>query len=256
MNQTFWAQIGVAVATTLLTPIGVVAQQADNGPRVQEAREHFDAADEHYAADRFALAAQEYQAAYELLATANHPRAGLVLFNVGRSEIQIRGHEAQARSAFEEFLRRTPVNAETQDNIRRAQQYLEDLDARDAELSPEPPTNSEGHGISPVGPIILGAGGAALLTGLVLVSVAGVQDGELLDRCPEQTGCNATLRSDVDSTRTLAVAGDILWIAGAVVAAGGLVLTLVLTDESSSPDRVSLQSVPGGGLVSAGWSFN
>lgn len=80
-----------------LTAANARAQETDADPNVVEARQHFDAGDGHYYAQRYALAAQEYQRSYDLLQQAAHPRASLVLFNVGRSLVHINGREADVR---------------------------------------------------------------------------------------------------------------------------------------------------------------
>lgn len=130
---------------------------------------------------------------------------------------------------------------------------MADLDARLG--SSQPPSSSpESTGsISPIGPIVMGVGGAALIAGLVLVGVAGAQDADLLERCPDRVGCDESLRQDVEATRSLAVAGDILWIAGAVVAVGGLVLTFALPSDEQQPVQTAIRGVPGGGLASVSW---
>ena len=93
-----------------------------------------------------------------------------------------------------------------------------------------------------------------MISGLVMVGVAYGQDQDHIGACPDRVGCDEALRSEVDATRGLAIAGDVVWITGAAIAATGLVLTFVL-QEGASSDRASLElrGSPGGGYASLRW---
>ncbi|MBZ0118836.1 MAG: PEGA domain-containing protein [Sandaracinaceae bacterium] len=91
-----------------------------------------------------------------------------------------------------------------------------------------------GGGMSPIGPIVLGVGGAAVVVGIILGAVASSQDGTLRSMCPTLMGCDESLRGLNDSTHALGAGADGLWIAGAVIAAVGLVLTFTVTEGSST----------------------
>lgn len=96
--------------------------------------------------------------------------------------------------------------------------------------------NSSG-GVS-LGPILtMAAGGAILVTGLVIGGVALDQAG----RAPDRTGAAAT------DARTLALVSDILWPVGTAAIAGGLVwLVVELTSGGESDSSAALQLVPVG----------
>lgn len=248
-----------ALAPILLLALSGHARAQDGDPRVVEARAHFERGEQHYASSQYALAAQEFQLSHELLRAANHQNAGMVLFNVGRSLQELGGHDAEAREAYAGFLAEAPVNAETQEMIRTAQGHMRELDARLAGsggqgASAAPPPSRSSGGISPIGPILLGVGGAALISGLVMVGVAYGQDQDHIGACPERIGCDEALRSDVDATRGLAIAGDVVWIAGAAIAAIGLVLTFVLQEGASNAEAsLDLQGSPEGAYASLRW---
>ena len=92
-----------------------------------------------------------------------------------------------------------------------------------------------GSTVSPVGPTLLGVGGAALVAGLILGVVTLDQNSQLDARCPDGV-CPDTpeLRDRESEMLTLSAVADALWIGGAVVAALGLVLTLVLEEEAET----------------------
>lgn len=223
-----------------------LASAQDEDPRVAEARRHFELGDEHFEAGRFALSAEEFQRAYGLMREAGHPNAPLVLFNVGRSMEEL-GRDDEARDAYREFLAAEPDNDELVQNARE----------RLARLGGDGGGGGgEGGGsISPIGPIVMGAGGAALITGLILGGVALAQDGGVGDMCPSRMSCPDSLRGQYDDAQTLALVGDILWISGAVIAATGLVLTLVLHDDSGESATASMSCGPGGCGLSLEGSF-
>lgn len=242
--------IGVA-----LTAAPVRAQEDD--PRAEQAREAFERGESSYGEGRYALAAQSFRTAFDLLTEANHPRALMVLFNLGRALEELPGRQGDARAAYQRVLDDAPQTAEFADTRRRAEDGLRELDARaepegeDAVPIENTSSASEGGSVSPVGPVLLGVGGAAVLAGVITGGVGFAEGQDLLDRCPTETNCPGELRDDEDAARTLAIAGDVTWIAGAVIAATGLVLTFVLTQSGSGDERaeLSLRSTPGGGLV-------
>lgn len=97
-------------------------------------------------------------------------------------------------------------------------------------------SSSDGaSGISPVGPVLLGVGGAAVVVGVILAAVTLDQNSQLDGMCPAGV-CPDTpeLRDRESEMLTLSAIADALWIGGAAVAALGLVLTLVLEDEDGT----------------------
>ncbi|MEQ9075871.1 MAG: tetratricopeptide repeat protein [Sandaracinaceae bacterium] len=231
------------VASFVSAPTPTCAQE--DPPQVAEARQHFDEGSTHFEAGRFALAADAFQRAYALLAEIDHPRANLLLFNVGRS-LEAIGRDAEARDAYARFLASSPDQPEL---VAQVNQQIAELDARLAATadSPaeEPAVESARESLSPVGPIMLGVGAAAVATGLILGAVGLAQDGDVGAMCPSRMDCPETLRGQYEDAQTLALAGDVLWIAGATIAATGLILTLLL-GEGGDETTGSAWCVPGG----------
>ncbi|MCA9606717.1 MAG: tetratricopeptide repeat protein [Myxococcales bacterium] len=210
--------------------------------RIEEARAVFEQAETAYAAGRFIEAAAGYERSYALLVEAGRDTAPLVLFNIASSYDRA-GRLAEARAAYQRFV------DEARGDIPGIGDRVEQARARVAVLGPgaapgpepvlpqppaeSPPAPSSG-GVSPVGPIVLAAGGALVVAGLVIGGIALGRDGDLGAACPSRQACSAELRGDYDEIRTLALAGDIFWIGGALVAATGLVLTLVLPGGSDT----------------------
>ena len=228
------AAIGIVAAALLVASAAPTAQaQGGSEPREAEARGLFDQAQAHFDAGRYALAAESFQRAYDIMHELGRPTAPLILFNVGSSLQRVPGREREARDAYARFL------DEASEDDPAAREQMETVRARilelDARLRPTSPSDAPvepggrgGASISPVGPIVLGAGAAALIAGLILGGVALGQDGEIGAECPARTGCPGALRAQYEDAKTLALAGDALWISGAVIAATGLVLTVVL----------------------------
>lgn len=231
----------------LLSHASASAQDAD--PRIAQARAVFEEGEAHHADGRFLLAAESFERAYALMREAGHPNAGMVLYNLGASYDELPGRERQAIDAYERFLREAPASEPT------VQELTPNVQARIREL--ERRAGAGGGGLSPVGPIVMAVGGAAVIAGVIMGGIALTQDGDQVERCPSRTDCPESLRDEVEQTRTLAAVGDGFWIGGAVVAATGLVLLFVLPSEEGSTTQttVSVTGAPGGGLVRVGARF-
>ena len=251
----------------LLVPLSAVAQDADApDERVERARALFEQAEADFAQHLYPAAATGYQQSYELLREAGRPTAPLVLYNVG-----LAWERAQQRDMALEAYRRfvqdaVPEDQETTRRVADAQARISVLERASSTPPPQPPTptptepqttpaattttttpsSDGGGGISPIGPILMAAGGAAIIVGLILDGVALGRDGDFEAMCPGRTNCDPALRSQWDETQTMAVAGDALWIIGAVVAATGLVLTFVLTEGGDDQASAALSCGPGG----------
>ncbi|MEZ4337200.1 MAG: hypothetical protein R3B82_11290 [Sandaracinaceae bacterium] len=249
------------------------AQDADApDERVERARALFEQAEADFAQHLYPAAATGYQQSYELLREAGRATAPLVLYNVG-----LAWERAQQRDMALEAYRRfvadaVPEDPETQRRVADAQARITVLDRGTppprTDTGPPPPEQTDesetrpaavsttagstssdgGGGISPVGPILMAAGGALVVVGLILDGVALGRDGDFEAMCPNRTGCDPALRSQWDETITFAAVGDAMWIGGAVVAATGLVLTFVLT-EGGDDSTAALSCGPGGCTV-------
>lgn len=259
--------IGAVLCTLVLAgPIRAVAQEDDARDR---ARQILAGAQAHEAEERYALAAQRYMELYDVLHGAQMSRAPVALWSAGNALSQVPGREREAVETLRRFLSESTTltdDEHVRDWRSTAISLIEELEARApttsaAEVSAPIPESAlsvevESDGsISPIGPIVLGVGGAVLLSGLVTIGVAYGQDQNLVARCPERVGCDESMAGEVEATRTLGLVGDVLWIAGAAVALTGLVLTFVLEDDPGERAEVQVGGVQGGAVASLRWRF-
>jgi hypothetical protein len=113
---------------------------------------------------------------------------------------------------------------------------------------------------------MVGVGGAAVIAGLVMDGVAASKRPDEAEACTESGDgllCRDALRDDIESSNTLAIAGDVTWIAGGLIAAGGVVVLLTLAggdgddadDASARAPRVVPWAGPNGGGVGVSGRF-
>jgi tetratricopeptide (TPR) repeat protein len=119
---------------------------------------------------------------------------------------------------------------------------------------------STGGSTSVPGVVLLGVGGAAVAVGVTLDIIAGIRRPDPATACATSGGsqiCKASSRDAIASSNTLALAGDILWIAGAVAAAGGA--ALVITHKAPAGKDATAPTAtwiaPAGAGFIAGHSF-
>ena len=112
--------------------------------------------------------------------------------------------------------------------------------------------------ISLPGIILASVGGAAVIAGVSLDIVAAGKRPDAAAVCKGSGGqqlCLSSARDGIQQSTTLALAGDILWIAGAAAAAGGVALILAkkLSQPKETPPPSALVIAPAGaGLVAFG----
>jgi hypothetical protein len=218
LNMSMW--VGTAVAAWLTA---CVACAQERSPQEIEAQAEFETAEGHYDAQRWALAAEAYQRSFDLLEQIAHPRRGLVAFNVGRSLEQLPGREADALTAYRRAvgLMDDPANAEER---RTAEARIAEIELR------------LGGMMSPVGPVLLGVGGALLLAGIGTGIASLLLQNEILAQCTDAT-CPTRLRGAASDLEALTITTDVL-IPVSVVAMGiGLVLALVLKEARPSAQQ-------------------
>ncbi|RLB47656.1 MAG: hypothetical protein DRI90_26105 [Deltaproteobacteria bacterium] len=158
--------------------------------------------------------------------------------------------ERQLKQAEE--AERERVEAERLARERDAQQQQDD----EAERAAAGPSTMEILGWS-----LVGGGGAAEVAGVVTDIVAAVTRPSEDDACSAQGDlllCRDAMRDDIESSNQLAIVGDILWIAGAAIATGGVVVLLTAvepdTTETEQAPELDARLVPfvgpsGGGLL-------
>jgi len=243
------------------------AAQAGDSSSDGEARTRFEEGRAAYDAGRFDDAARAFQRAYLL-----SPRYAL-LFNIGQSQLRA-GHDAQALAAFEAFLRQAPDtdthHAEVTERVHILRSMGVTADAATAAtttasettttttptettttttttaVTPEPtpePTpvpapaeDSGGPGIAPW--IVVGGGGALLVTGIILMaigasdasSVTGAADGAMW----------SSLMGAANDANVLWGVGLGLGIAGLAAIGGGLAWALVGGSSPRSDQHASV----------------
>lgn len=205
------------IVMTLLLASTLAAAQEQESPALAEARARFQLAEQHYQRQEYASAMEEFERSYQLLASINHPRRHLILWNLGQTAMSM-SRERQALEHYRRYLAEAPADAP---NRAEAQSLVRELELRGQ--------MDGGQSLSPIGPIVLGVGGAAAITGAILGGLALAQHGEATARC---TGieCPRDALAQMDGAATLANVSDGLLWGGLAVAAAGVVLTIVLRD--------------------------
>jgi hypothetical protein len=246
----------LAIALVLLAPTVALAQagQQPSAERQAQAREEagrlLTEAEAHTEAGRPALAARSYLAMYEVMRSGGLPRAPIALYSAGRALAQVPGREQEARETLQRFLDESTTLTEdpqVRDWRSNALEQITELNARIGSQRPPgddtgaraPQPSAGGGGVSPVGPVLLGIGGASLVAGVIIFAVAVAENDALVAMCPGGV-CPTSARSRAEGVESLGLAADITLIGGAVVAATGLALTLLLRDAPGQDSPVAV----------------
>jgi tetratricopeptide (TPR) repeat protein len=229
--------------TALLVPLRTGAQSDD---QEQRARVHFESGRLHYEAGRFARAAEEFEQAYELSDKAD------LLYNLFLAHRDA-GQLEQAIDALEQYLQDVPdppnrsklearlATMRAQLESGRAEDGAPPADAAPADVTLDGEKLDDETSGLPVGPIAtLGAGGALLVGALITGIMAKGAESDLDDACPGRVDCDPADASIRDRMNRLGVATDVLWITGAVAAAGGLIWLLVSGRSDEAPEEPAL----------------
>lgn len=244
---------GVALALALVaSAVGVARAQEPTGDD-DAARLHFRVGQAQYDAGQYAAAAAEFEQAYALSHRAE------LFYNVYVSYREI-GDLDRASAALRQYLATNPdaTNAaQLRVRLEAMERQIAERDAgrpvpTDAEALESASAETERAPIdvptspaepstqpSPIGFVVMGTGAAMLIASAVTGGLALSQYGALEQQCGADHACPAGFEGDRDTGAALSTATDVLWIGGAVLAATGLVLALVLT-EPSSADAVPL----------------
>lgn len=216
-----------------MLPAAAMAQE-----NLEEARQEFEQAETEFGRANYALALRGFERSYELL--VGHPRRPLVLYNIGRCYEEL-GRYREARDAYTRYLREAGDDAvqreETEARVRELETRvsMDAAAAGDASPAPSAASPSDAGGISPVGPIVLGVGGAMLVAGAILGGVTLANRSDVTAMCGTDMRCPPDSRGLADDVSTLALTTDILLFGGAAAAATGLILTLVLHEPGDTP---------------------
>ena len=259
------AWLGLVMAGVLSAATSARAQEdhpawvSDPDVLEDEARAHFRIGRSLYDGGRFREAAAEFETAYRL---SRRPK---LLFNVYVAHREA-GAAARAIGALRSFLQQTP-NAPDRVNLRARLDAMESAYRRqhpeaarplprspDASPPPsEPPPTSLGaqerprtstdaaaRGRSSPWPwLVVGAGGAMLLTGTLTGLLVLNRETELEQRCPGGA-CAVPFQGYRDQSRRFAVLTDALLIAGGAAVVGGLVWWLL--DREAPTERAASAS--------------
>lgn len=264
--------LAVLSVIALLGPASPAA--ADDKPKSsasrREAKRLFDRGRIAFRAKRYEEAILRWQESYAL---SNEP---LILWNIANAFEEL-DQPAEALGYLQEWAphAKPEEEAELKERIARLEKAVEalppepspstdpgggtvDVDVPDAEPQDDgPPT------VQVAGWAMVGIGGAAVVTGVVLdVVAAGMRpDSDAL--CRDIDGdllCRTAGRDDISNSNTLALAGDVTWIVGGVVAATGLTLALVsMLGDAETPSKddtdeaTRLRVHPVIGAAPAGW---
>ena len=256
---------GAFVLAIVLSGPCVAAAQAppDTAANDAEARARFQAGERAFARGDFEAALEDFERAYSL-----SRRPGL-LYNVGLAAQRARRRE-RAIEAFREYLRLEPDTA-NRASVERTIADLEELLAAEGSGEPAeagdetgavaatgepetsggmsagatPPTvltNGEGDGPGAAPIVLLAAGGAVAIGGIVLLVAAGSAASDVEDA---QAGTPwSEVESSYDSAGTLSTIGGIGLGVGVVAAAVGVVL-LATSGGGSDEPSASLRVGPG-----------
>lgn len=238
---TAWASSCVIVVVVLFGfPTGTSAQPDE--PNVAEARQLFDEGMELYEREAFARAESVFRRVYQLL--EGHPRRPSVLVNIARCVEGQPGREGEALAMYERMIADTNATAATDPSTRQARQIAEERIAELRARGVTPRAQEGGGGISPIGPVLLAVGGAAVIVGAITGSLALTHRADAESLC-QGTRCLPDVESRASEIAALAMATDVLLFAGAAIAVTGLVLTFVL-QEGGAEARASAGCGPTG----------
>jgi tetratricopeptide (TPR) repeat protein len=221
----------------------------DEATRAELARLR-DEAIAHDDAGRYALAAESYQELYDGMTRVHHPRAYVALWNRGLVLMQIPGRENEARETIQRFLEESTLldsDPEVAAFRSEAPTGIAEIDARvGSDASQEEDQRQDAvadrGGVLPVGPVVLGIGGALVVAGVILGGVAVSIDGDFESMCPTRMNCPESARPAYDNATTLATIADVIWLRGSVIGVTGLVLTLALDGTNSEAESAMRRS--------------
>jgi tetratricopeptide (TPR) repeat protein len=249
----------------------------------QESKAHFKVGKSLYESGRFAEAAAEWNRAFELSQrvellynvyvayrdASDVPRAidALRRYLQAAELDDATRQNLQARlRAMEEANAKGPAVTVTPSDTSGEPSATEPVPAQSAPPASEPPppepepapapaaatgSSADDPSIAPY--VLLGVGGALVIGAAITGAIVLGNEKDLEDGCPDQ-GCRTDETIDkLDSTKTLAVVTDVLWISGVVAAGMGTALLLFGGEGDGERDSAarslpvaSLGCAPGG----------
>lgn len=273
-----------SIATLVLCLFGATATVSAQSEAEEQARGHFRLGRAHYDNGDFLRAAQEFEAAFAISLHAQ------LLYNIylAYRDANVTNKAAEALKGYLEQVADVPNRAQLAARLESLQQSLAnappettptgttpattadatstatgqpaattDTTASNATVASSPsdaPTNG-GGGDKLVPIILMGAGGALIVGGLITGIMTSSAESELADMCPDKTNCALSDLADRQSSgNTLALVTDILLFSGIAAAGTGAVLFLLSGGAEASeppPATASFACAPGicGGAV-------
>lgn len=265
-----WFAGFAVVASLILGNVGTGLAQQPEATDDDAARRHFRLGQAYYQNGQFAEAATEFEQAYQLSGRA------ALLYNVYLAHRDAL-HTRQSYEALRQYLDEVP-DPPDEDHLRARLQHLEDALAANPEtanpevtpevtsevtpeVTPEPAATTtppvdlsvpaEPEGRSPVPYVLMGAGGGALIGGLVAGMLSRGARSDLDALCDADGACPAD--SNWESLRSRgqrsARAADALIGIGAAAAISGVVLYFVMSpngDDDASAAAEASAALRGG----------
>lgn len=234
-------------------------------PKMAEAKRLFDEGAKHYSEGNYEKAIESWEMSYEL----SHRE--LICESIANAYERL-GQPEKAR----EYLVRWRAAAPPEEH-ETLDARLKNLDERIAREEKERKAQEEGDG-QPVrakgpppppagvflpGVVLAGVGAAAVAAGVTLDIIASGKRPDEGDACRPLGGnqiCRASEQDRIESSNGLAVAGDVLWIAGGVMATVGVVLLVTQSGSAASKETAGAMRVvpivtPRGAGVTIGRTF-
>ena len=251
----------VPALAVIATPSTASAQAASAADRA-EATRLFNLGRIAFRAERYDEAILRWQESYALSAEP------LILYNIGLAFEKLGNHK-QAAENLRAWREHAPAkeHAELDRKIAENERLAAEQEPEpepEPEPDPEPPPppkpppkapEDDGTALRLAGISLMGVGGAAVVAGIVMDAVAAANRPDESEACVTtgtQLLCRDASRSDIESSNTLAIAGDVTWIAGLALAGAGISLYLLApdgADEEASDEAASasIAITPGGG---------
>jgi hypothetical protein len=218
----------VLVCACAFAPTAALAQRGVNAQQAEEVRVRTAQAMELLNSGQYAAAEAEFRRLYDSL--QGQRSQVLVLGYLARAVDGQGGRDQEALGLYADYLRST--DGMTDDpTIRSSREYSQQrFDALTANVAQAAvPTV-----MSPIGPVVVVAGAALIVVGLVLGAVTLVKHDEYVARCVGLS-CPIGSEGQASEINIFAIVTDVLIFAGAAVALTGLLLMLFLRDPAPAP---------------------
>ncbi|MEM9068243.1 MAG: tetratricopeptide repeat protein [Myxococcota bacterium] len=216
----------------LLQATSAFAQEEELSDEDQRARRLYEVGDDLYSQGRYEEALAAFQEAYEL---SERP---LLLFNIANAQERA-GHWEEAVESLRAYLPNADESERSriESRIESLERRVERLRQQNERPDPPPPPPEESRNLA--GPVVLGAGGALLVGGVVLAVLARGARDDVDGACVNVDGrqiCPDSARSDVDRDRGLSIGADVLFVSSAAAIGVGLFLLLRKTDDDEDDE--------------------